>query len=67
MEPKEPVEGLHVAVSVEKYYDRHCRSWCIRKMDKFGNQCGDAYYTGVKSDALSCQRTYEKEIADGKS
>lgn len=48
---------------VEMWYNRNCRSWVVYKVDDNGNQVDDAYYTGVKSDALHTKRAMEAEIA----
>lgn len=48
--------------SVDMWYDRQTRSWVVQKKDAEGNQIGDAYYTGSKSDAQKTKESWEKEL-----
>ena len=34
---------------VETWYDRSCRSWCSRLIDRQKNQIGDAHYDGTRT------------------
>lgn len=50
-------------MKVDRWYDRRTRSWVVQTLDGEGNQVGDAYYTGVKSDAIHTQRAMEADLA----
>lgn len=63
-EPQEPVEGLYVATDVRKFYDYSNRSWCVYMIDKFGNQCGNAFYVATKKEVPGVVKTFKEEIRD---
>ncbi len=46
-------------MTVTRWYDRATRSWVVQRKDAAGNQIGDAYYAGVKSDAVKCEREWK--------
>jgi len=49
-----------IPTKVDSWYDRRTRSWIVQLMDEEGNQIGDAYYTGIKEDAIR----EEKELKE---
>ena len=49
---------------VDKWYDRHTRSWIIQLMDESDNQIGDAMYYGNRADADEAYTRLIKEYAN---
>jgi len=38
---------------VDRWYDRHTKSWVVQLKDEDGNQIGNATYLGVKQQAIT--------------
>lgn len=48
--------------SVDMWYDRHERLWCLQLLNKDGYQVGNAQYIGGgKKEALQLKKQLEKE------
>lgn len=48
-------------VSVDAWYDRHTRLWCIQLEDENGYQIGDAEWVYGKTDAMARKAELEAE------
>jgi hypothetical protein len=47
-----------VVASVDRWYDRHQRSWVVVRKDAEGNQIGDAFYDGVRKGAVAMEKQW---------
>lgn len=54
-------EDFNVPHHVERWYDKHQRSWVVQLMDKYGNQIGNAHYDGDKQGAIDEEKRLKKE------
>lgn len=50
------------AVTVDRWYDRHSRSWVVQKKDADGNQIGNAEYVGSRREADLIWKQWREEI-----
>lgn len=57
---KDPYTGL----LIDRWYDPHTKSWVIQKKDIYGNQIGDAFYTGNKQDAIDTEEQWKSEVGN---
>lgn len=48
-------------VSVDAWYDRHTRLWCIQLEDENGYQVGNAEWVYGKADAMARKAELEEE------
>lgn len=39
-------------INIDRWYDRHIRSWVIQRKDSEGNQIGDSVYVYSKPEAI---------------
>lgn len=53
-EPKPPYK-------VDRWYDRHTKSWVVQLKDEDGNQIGNATYLGLKHQAITEENRMKKE------
>lgn len=49
-------------VSVDKWYDRHSRSWVVQRKDADDQQVGPAHYSGTKRGADICADDWSSEL-----
>lgn len=47
---------------VERWYDRHTRSWVVQLMTKGGDQIGDAVYVHSKAEAKRAEAFFKEQI-----
>jgi hypothetical protein len=45
---------------VERWYDRHTRSWVVQLKDDEGNQIDDAIYVASKPEAIRQENEWKK-------
>lgn len=58
--------SIEPAVTVDKWYNRHVRSWVVQKKDARGYQVGDAEYVGTNIEAEAIAKDWRKEIEGNK-
>lgn len=49
---KEKPRELNIPHHIDRWYDRHERSWVVQLKDKFDNQIGEAIYVYSKEKAI---------------
>ena len=53
-----------IATKVEKWFDRRSRVWIVQKLDRDGNQIGDAGLSGTKAGADLYEKEFIAEISN---
>jgi len=54
-------EGQNIPHHIDRWYDRHERSWTIQLKDKYDNQIGDAVHVYSKQEAINAENEFKKE------
>jgi hypothetical protein len=50
--------------NTERWYDRHCRCWFVRRLDANGNQIGESRNCYTATEAIALQNALAKQPTD---